>query len=176
MSNVYDFVLHFFQSPKRCFKSKWDWKVSKRVFFIAQHEGSKDALSFVQLFSKIAEWIWHLFEYFTWALFIRHRLCGNYATCFFEAFVSANQIPFSYRWIGCNSHQLNTVMKHVVDFSLLQDSAITKSTDLVKMIVKTFMHASINSKLPPRSALQQEVATRFGTTCEIVGRFISSYA
>lgn len=67
-------------------------------------------------------------------------------------------------------------MKHVVDTSLQRDSAITKSIEIFKKIVATFKHANLNSKLLSGSALQQEVATRFGTTCDTIERFLSSYA
>lgn len=174
-SKFYDFVLHYIQRPMCMFSRIEEWKNSTRVLFIVEHEDSEDALNIrTTIVKKLRS------EYSIDLVFLER--CSFVTDCaatmprVFDASVSPNQIPFSDRWVGCISHQLNTVMKHVVESTLPRESTIIQSIDLVKKIVSSFKHASLNSKLVPGSALQQEVATRFGTACDVVERFTVAYS
>lgn len=85
-----------------------------------------------------------LIDYLLWAQSICYRLCCCHVTCF-DASVGTIDIPFLDRCVGCNSHQPINVMKPVVTSSLLPDSVITKSVDLVEKLVVTFRKASHHS-------------------------------
>lgn len=77
--------------------------------------------------------------------------------------------------MSCISHQLNTAMRHVVDGNDLKGTDVHRLIQIVKAVDNLLKHAGLNSYLPSGSALKQEVSTRFGTTCDIIERFLKSY-
>lgn len=92
----------------------------------------------------------------------------------FGASISSNKVSFSQRWAGCITHQLNTVMKSTIERPPINISEISKTLTAIKNIVATVKHASLNDEMPEGYALLQEVTTRFGTTFDVVERFIKS--
>lgn len=62
--------------------------------------------------------------------------------------------------------------KHAFDD--VPDQSIQTDTDNLKKLIRIFRKGGLNENLPPGKALQQEIATRFGTTFDMVKRFIHS--
>lgn len=96
--------------------------------------------------------------------------------CIAGASVSSSLVPVSERWMGCFCHLPNTTMKHVMVSLSRSDhdtaSAIRGDLKAIKDIVGTVKHKNLNSALPQGYAFLQEVETRFGTTINVVERFI----
>ena len=92
----------------------------------------------------------------------------------FGASVSPAKVPYSQRWVGCISHQMNTAMKSAMQHHSIQDSIIQKDLTNLKSLISTFKHASYNDELMNGYKLIQEVSTRFGTTCDVVTHFLKS--
>lgn len=90
--------------------------------------------------------------------------------------VSPTKVPFLHMWVGCICHQLNTVMKITMDTADIKLSQIANDLKSVKSIVSTFNHTGMNQELEDSYKLVQEVVTRFGTTYDVVERFIKSKA
>lgn len=90
------------------------------------------------------------------------------------ASVSSPLVPLSDKWMGCFSHQLNTDMKHVVSsLSEHSEGALINSDILaVKEILTAVKQAHI--ELPSGFSLMQECETRFGTTNDVIERFLKS--
>lgn len=84
----------------------------------------------------------------------------------------SNRVPYSELWVGCFSHQLNTSMKAA--FDSVQDENICLNVDKFKQLIRLLKKNGFNEKLPPRKRLQQEVATHFGNTEDMVKLFLDT--
>jgi len=100
--------------------------------------------------------------------------CASTMPCIVGASSSSSKVPFTEKWLGCITHQLNTVMKPSMSDEERRNTRISKDLGAVKTIVRVFKHGSWNSLLPDGFALIQEVETRFGTTFSVVERFLKS--
>ncbi|CAN8074603.1 unnamed protein product [Agarophyton chilense] len=85
----------------------------------------------------------------------------------------SQRVPFSEKWKGCLSHQLNTAMKHVVNI-FCPNSVIVKDVISMKTLVRIFKHENWNNELPDGFVLIQVVKTRFGTTKAVVERCVAA--
>lgn len=63
-------------------------------------------------------------------------------------------------------------MKHVMQSDTVCNGTIGSYLDRVKKIVATFNKAVLNSTMPDGISLLQEVPIRFGSTCDVVERFL----
>lgn len=100
--------------------------------------------------------------------------CASTIPAVFGASVSANKVAYSHRWVGCITHQLNTVMKTAVESKAISGSKILKHLTLLKSIVGTMNHASPNDEMPDGFSLIEKVQTRFRKTFDVVQRFVKS--
>ena len=92
------------------------------------------------------------------------------------ASISARIAPLSMKWVGCIFHQINTALKSCIS-ALATDEDLQKIFDdlqSVKKIVRIFKQSNWNALLPEGYKLIQEVETRFGTTFQVVQRFLKS--
>lgn len=63
-------------------------------------------------------------------------------------------------------------MKHSIE--KVTDDLFNGDLENLKKLVTYFKKSGLNEKLPPGKALNQEVATRFGTTFDMVNRFVDA--
>lgn len=102
--------------------------------------------------------------------------CATTLPCLIGASASSKKKPFGHNWMGCISHQLNTAMKHSLDAKvLLQTSSlepIVRALDDMKVIIRIFKKSNLNQEMGDSNRLIQEVDTRFGTTFDVVQRFL----
>lgn len=105
--------------------------------------------------------------------------CEATMPCIVGASASTRIISLSDTWMGCVSHQLSTVRKNSIRSTANYlphetGATIKKDVDCVKRIVTDFKHTDLNMKLPEGFSLIKEVQTRFGTTHDVIKRFIKS--
>lgn len=154
--------------------SGYEWKIRSRLVFLANHKGSESADCIRETIEKNLKSTTG-FELSAFENNFTHVTdCAPVMARVFKASVSPNQIPYSARWVGCISHQLDTVMKNVITAEPIISSEISKNLNLVKSIVSTVKHADFNQEMPDGYSLLQESPTRFGTTFDVVKRFLKS--
>lgn len=166
----YDFVVHFIEIGRTDPATrKKTWAIKKKVLFVARCNGSETADALRNLideslgqFSTSVDILKGSFTFVT--------DCAATMAAIFGASVSPNRVPFSELWIGCISHQLNTAMKHAVENC--NDPGFKADLECLKKLVTVFKKSGLNEKLPSGKALMQEVPTRFGTTFDMVKRFV----
>ena len=92
------------------------------------------------------------------------------------ASVSTQIAPLNMKWMGCIVHQINTALKSCISALGTDDGLYKIFEDLqaVKKIVRIFKQANWNALLPEGYKLILEVETRFGTTFQVVQRFLKS--
>lgn len=61
---------------------------------------------------------------------------------------SAARVPYLDKWKGCDSHQLNTAMKHTMQRQDVQKGIVWQELSKVKTLVATFKHTSWNGIFP----------------------------
>ena len=95
-----------------------------------------------------------------------------------RASVSTRLAPLSEKWVGCLVHQINTAMKGCISQLANHEDVSCIFSDLqnIKNIIRIFKQSNWNSLLPAGYKLMQEVETRFGTTFQVVKRFLKSSA
>ncbi|KAI0564987.1 Ribonuclease H-like protein [Gracilaria domingensis] len=76
--------------------------------------------------------------------------------------------------MGCISHKLNRAMRHAMEEQITKKTIIATNLESVKTIVRSFRQGNWNLLLPSGSALTQEIEARFGTTFNVVQRFLFS--
>lgn len=105
----------------------YQWRICSRVLFIAPHKGVETSEAICQTLEtplkQVTAFEISAFEKnFTfdtdWAAVMAKKFVSS---------VSMNKVPFGERWVGCISHQLNTVIKSVVE------SGPIKSTEMEKI-------------------------------------------
>lgn len=86
---------------------------------------------------------------------------------------SSNLVRCTKRWVGCYVHGLDTVMKHNVNkMASGDDLGIWDDVIDVEDIIRIAKHSDIN--MPRGYTLNQDCKTRYGTTCDVVERFLKS--
>lgn len=88
--------------------------------------------------------------------------------------VAANKVAYNDLWVRFITQQCNTAMKTAAESKEISGSQISKDLIIVKSSVGTVKHASPNEEMRGSFSLIQEVQTRFGTTFDVVCRFIKS--
>lgn len=147
------------------FKRKRSWKIKKKVIFVSRCAGSESAEAMqkridnsLEIFNTSEEKLIHSFTFV--------MDCSATMGAIFGAFVLSHRVPFSVRWIGCTSYQLNTTMKRAIDN--FNENLFKKYLECLKKVVTYLKEAGFNEMLPSGKALQQKVPTRFVTTFDIV--------
>lgn len=137
LRKYYDFVISYLQLSRKSIAQGGGikWKIFSRLLFVSDHVGSKcvefikntlntalkhstgfDLESFEKPFTFLTDW-------------------GAVMAKVFGASVSSKKIACRHRWVGCISHQLNTVMKTVIESDEIKSSTISKTLVAVKSIV-----------------------------------------
>lgn len=166
----YDFLLHYLSIGREDpISKKRPWKIVRRLLFIARCSGTESASCLREMMDK------QLCEYGCSIETFSHSFtfvtdCAATMPAVFGASVSPNRVPFSEKWIGCIAHQLNTAMKKAYDD--VSDISIRQDIENLKKLIRLFKKGGMNEKLPAGKALKQEVPTRFGTTFDMVERFL----
>lgn len=172
----FDFVLNYLKFFRRPIAQGGGigWEMCTRLLFITPHVGSETAeLIRDNINCTLKDVTGLTLESFEkTCTFITD--CASTMPKVFGSSVSPNKVPYSHRWAGCITHQLNTVMKSTIESEIIKSSQIMKDLTVVKSVVGTVKHASLNDEMPDGYALIQEVPTRFGTVYDVVERFLKS--
>lgn len=159
----YDFIPHYIGIKSLCtsLSGQKRWKRVLRLLFIERCPGSVTESALGQLLSKKLEKL-----YKAKVSDFGNKLAFTFLTnsawtmpCIFGASISHGFQPFSNRWVGCNSHQINTAMKHDVD----PVKGIQIDADLrnVRRMVTLFKRRGLNEEITSEMALLQECLTHF---------------
>lgn len=172
----YDFVMNYIEFGRKSLSNGGGitWKFVTRLLFIINHSGAESADAIAETLNNRLSSSYGLklsdfqkrFTFVTDSAAVMPKVFG--------ASVSQKKVPYGERWLPCITHQINTVMKTVIQSPKIKDSEIFRNLNCVKKIVSTIKHAGLNEKLPDGFAFLQEVETRFGTTYDVVKRFLKS--
>lgn len=172
----YDFVLNFVEVSRRpvCKGGGKVARLRSKLLFITPHSGPETAQDIRgTLENRIkATTGFHLTDFEQTFTFVTD--CAATMPCVFGASVSSSRVPYSHRWIGCISHQLNTSMKNAMNNSQISSGEIGVDFERVKKIVTLFKKSAMNVMMPDGCALIQEVETRFGTVHDVSRRFLKA--
>lgn len=94
------------------------------------------------------------------------------AKIFGASIYSSNKIAYSERLVGFISHQMNSTIKPSIKSELIKERQNYHDLSTVKSIVSTPTHADLNDQLPDWYTLIQEISSGFGTTFDVVQRFL----
>lgn len=176
-NKYFDFVINYLKCERQSIKEGggFKWKICTRLIFLAQHTGSESAENIRATIQRdlLKTTGFNLSDFEKNFTFVTD--CAAVMAKTFGASVSPRRIPFNERWIGCISHQINTTMKNVMESGPINSSEILKNFLLVKSIVATCKQSNINSQLPEGFRLIQDVSTRFGSSYDVVCRFLKSF-
>lgn len=100
--------------------------------------------------------------------------CGSNMPVIVGASVSESLRPCNDRWVGCISHQINTCVKQVME-NIKRNGLLFAITWSALKSLRVFKHISCNDEMCEGKALIQQVEKRFGTTNDVVKRFLSMY-
>lgn len=68
---------------------------------------------------------------------------------------TSSKVPLNQRWVGCVSHQINTVMNHLMAAEDAAKSSISADVSIVKTLARIFKRANLNSDMPDGKRLIQ---------------------
>jgi len=174
-----DLVLHYFSVGKaHILTGEREVRMECRVVLLEEQKGRETAVSLRNMLSdalmrRYGVEFEDLMQHLTFV-----TDCASTMPCIVGASSSSSKVPFSEKWVGCISHQINTCMKNCLQSKILTGELSVIQTDLnaVKTIVRIFKQGNWNALLPDGYALLQEVETRFSTMHTVVERFIKSGA
>lgn len=170
----YDLVLHYVEFKKHLVTGKLDVTLHSRVLLLNEHSGPESAENIrANLNTALVEKFNISFD----RLMKRFTLVTDWAAtmpCIVGASASSNRVPFGSKWVGCVVHQLNTILKNVMDEQIKKKSTIATDLENVKELVRIFKSGSWNSDLPDGCSLIPECETRFGTIFDVVTRFLKA--
>lgn len=107
----YDFTAHFYRVGKPdVLRRRREVERITKVIFLKQHHGPESASALRDTFDqalleKCGVELDTFMEYFTFV-----TDCAATMPCIVRASASSHRVRFTERWMGCISHQLNTVM------------------------------------------------------------------
>lgn len=178
-------ILYFSIIPPRTIGQRPSLTMRSRILLLEEHFGAEDAVSIKQTLSGALKQkypglsIDKLSERFS---FVTDR--ASTMPCVVGASASNNVHAFGDRWVWCEPHYLNTLMKTVMEgtdwgakgpFPQRQHDAcmarIMSDLKNAKALVRVFKQGGWNAQLPANTNLIQEVTTRFATTHAVSERF-----
>lgn len=170
----YNLVLHYLDHQRSPLTGTCKLQMRTQLLAFFQHEDSETAENIRKNINKAVK---HstgrsIAEFET--RFTAVTDCAATMPKVFGASISPSKVPFSHKWVGCISHQLNTCMKSSITEDVIGRSKISENLTIVKSIISTIKHAGLNEKLPDGCLLKQEVCTRFCTTYDCMKRFLDS--
>lgn len=174
-TKFYDFVVHYIKvgKPSMLTGRRPAWMVS-RILLLKEHIFAETAINIRELLrSGLQNEYGVEFDQFM-SRFTFVTDCASTMPCIVGASSSSSRVPFTEKWLGCISHQLNTVMKNVMADDERKAGVVSTNLSSLKTIVRIFKQGNWNKDLPPGYALIQEIETRFGTTHDVAARFIKS--
>lgn len=170
----YDFVLHYVEVNRHMLTGGLDVSLQSRVLLLVEHNDSESAELIKKnldraLTVRFGIGLSQFMEKFTlvtdWAATLPNIVGAS---------ASSSRVPFGWRWLGCIVHKLNTTLKTVVESERAAGSRVHQDLESVKALVRIFKAGGWNNGLPDGCALYQECETRFGTTFEVVQRFLKA--
>ncbi|KAI0558044.1 Zinc finger BED domain containing protein [Gracilaria domingensis] len=174
-TKFYDFTAHYFEigAPHLLTRAREFSLVSRNIFLI-EHKGVESASALRSAFDHalLTRIGCELDEFMKNFTFVTD--CASTMPCIVGASASSQRVPYTEKWMGCISHQLNTVMKHAMEKEMASNSVIAADLLNVKTVVRIFKQGNWNQALPDGFALVQEIETRFGTVFGVVERFLKS--
>lgn len=170
---LYDFIIHFFRIGSRKLIGEINMKLVRHVLFLKEVTSSETAADLREminaaLMDRFQTPLSRFAEKFTFV-----TDCANTMPCIFGASTSLVRCPLSECWMGCTAHLLNTCMKNMIN-GLERTHAVCKDIDVVKEIVTGFKKAGWMHELADGYHLIQEAETIFGTTYDVLERFVKS--
>lgn len=88
--------------------------------------------------------------------------------------VTSRRADLTDRWVGYIAHQLNTVMRHVIETPSDNHARTSSDLDRVKKIVRIFKQSGWANKIEVGSRFIQAAETPFGSYDTVAERFIAS--
>ncbi|KAI0567133.1 hypothetical protein FGB62_4g472 [Gracilaria domingensis] len=174
-NKYYDFTVHYYKlGSAHLITRAREFQLVSRNIFLIEHKGaaSSEALRSAfdhALLTRVGVELDDFVRNFTFV-----TDCASTMPCIVGASSSSQRVPFSEKLMGCISHQLSTAMKHAMEEQITKKTIIATNLDSVKTIVRIFKQGNWNLLLPSGSALIKEIETIFGTTFNVVQRFLFS--